>query len=162
VLIYCLWVLDLPWSFLSQHDVAANGQGRGDVQAASRQPPVGSRQWWFCVSGVGGNRRGGVAYLSVIKRNDNIVVVVVVPCVTMSHSATWPSSLMGSFMALGLWRAVFVDACCCVPVVALLCVVVIIVRWSWPFVGQLSCWQSFVGQLSSFGSWGCLHWWGLE
>jgi len=47
----------------------------------------------------------------------------------------------------------------CVPVVAL---VVVIVRRSWLFVGQLSWWQSFVGRLSSFGSWGCLQWWGLS
>jgi len=43
VLIYCSQALDLPWSFLSQHDVAANGWGGGDdVKGASCQPPVGS------------------------------------------------------------------------------------------------------------------------
>jgi len=35
------WVLDLPSAFLSQCDMAVDGQGRGDVESASRQPPVG-------------------------------------------------------------------------------------------------------------------------
>jgi len=48
---------------------------------------------------------------------------------------------------------------CRLPVIAL---VVVIVRWSWLLVGQLSWWQSFVGQLSSFGGQGCLQWWGLS
>ena len=76
VLVYHSWALNLPWSFLSRHDVAANGQGR-DIKGANHQPPVGSRRWWCCVSGVGGNRCGGVAYLSTIKRNDDVVIVVV-------------------------------------------------------------------------------------
>ena len=42
VLIYHSWALDLPWLFLSQRDVAADRQGRGDVKGASCQPPVGS------------------------------------------------------------------------------------------------------------------------
>jgi len=46
----------------------------------------------------------------------------------------WPGSLVGSFVALGLWSAVFVGAGCLVLVVLcrslpLLCVVVIVVRW---------------------------------
>jgi len=73
ILIYCLQALDLPWSFLSQHDVAANRRGRGDVEGANHQPPVGSQRWWCCVSGVGGNRHGGVAYLSIIKQNNDVV-----------------------------------------------------------------------------------------
>jgi len=44
--------------------MAADRWGRGDVEGASCQPPVGGRQWWCCVSGVGGNRHGGVAYLT--------------------------------------------------------------------------------------------------
>jgi len=67
ILVYHSRAFDLPWSFLSQCDVAADGWGRGDVKGASCQPPVGSRRWWCCVTGVGGNRRGGVAYLSIIK-----------------------------------------------------------------------------------------------
>ena len=67
ILIYRLQALDLPWSFLSQHDVAADRQGRGDIEGANCQLPVGGQQWWCCVSEVGGNRRGGVAYLSAIK-----------------------------------------------------------------------------------------------
>jgi len=73
VLVYCLQALNLPWSFLSWRDVAADGQGRGDIEGANRQPPVGGRQWWCCVSGVGGNGHGGVAYPSAIKRNDDVV-----------------------------------------------------------------------------------------
>ena len=34
VLVYHLRVLDLPWSFLSQHDMAADRWGRGDVEGA--------------------------------------------------------------------------------------------------------------------------------
>jgi len=56
------WALDLPSVFLSWHDVAVDGQGRGDVESASCQPLVGGRRWWCWVSGVGGNRRGEVAY----------------------------------------------------------------------------------------------------
>jgi len=77
ILIYRSQALDLPWSFLSRCDVAANRQGRGDVEGANHQPPVGGRQWWCCVSGVGGNGHGGVAYLSAIKRNNDVVIVVV-------------------------------------------------------------------------------------
>jgi len=66
---------------------------------------------------------------------------------------------MGSFMALGLWSVVFVGTGCRVLVVAL---VVVVVRQSWPFVGQLSWWQSFVGWLLLFGGQGCLQWWGLS
>ena len=62
------WALDLPSAFLSQCDVAVNGQGRGDMESASRQPPVGGRRWWCWVSGVGGNRRGEVAYHIHMKR----------------------------------------------------------------------------------------------
>ena len=62
-------------------------------------------------------------------------------------------------MALGLWSAFFVGAGHCVPVVAL---VVVVVRQSWPLVGQLSWWQSFVGQLSLLSGWGCLQWWWLS
>ena len=32
ILIHCSQALDLPWSFLSWHDVAANRRGRGDVE----------------------------------------------------------------------------------------------------------------------------------
>jgi len=39
--------------------------------------------------------------------------------------ATWPGSLVGSFVALGLWSAFFVGAGHCLLVVAL----VVIVRW---------------------------------
>jgi len=39
---YWWWVLDLHWSFLSWRDVATDGQGRGDVEGASHQLPVGS------------------------------------------------------------------------------------------------------------------------
>jgi len=56
------WAVNLPSAFLSRRDVAVDGQGRGDVESASCQPPVGGRQWWCWVSGVGGNRCGEVAY----------------------------------------------------------------------------------------------------
>ena len=83
VLVHCSQPLDLPWSFLSQRDVAADWRGRGDVEDASRQLPVGGQQWWCHVSGVGGNRRAGFAYLSVIKLKG--VVVVVVPRRSVLH-----------------------------------------------------------------------------
>jgi len=62
------WALDLPLAFLSWHDMAIDGQGRGDMESTSHQPPVGGRWWWCWVSGVGGNRCGEVAYCIHMKR----------------------------------------------------------------------------------------------
>ena len=123
--------LDLPSAFLSRRDMAIDGRGRGDVESTSRQPPVGGRRWWCWVSGVGGNRRGEVAYRIHTKRRHcrcrcpSSVCVAWLP----RHAATWPGSLVGWFVALGPWGAVFVSS---------LCVVVVVIRRSWPFVGQLS------------------------
>jgi len=162
------WALNLPSAFLSRHDVAVDGR---DVESTSCQLPVGSRRWWCWVSGVGGNRHGEVAYHIHTKRRccrrhcPSSVCIAWLP----RRSATWPGSLVGWFVALGPWGAVFVSS---------LCVVVVVIRWSWPLLGGRgrllgSCrrlwwqsfvgpWQSFVAQLSSFGGRGCLQWWGLR
>jgi len=83
VLVHRSRPLDLPWSFLSWRDVAADQWGRGDVEDASHQLPVGGQRWWCRVSGVGGNRHAGFAYLSIIKRKG--VVIVVVPHWSVLH-----------------------------------------------------------------------------
>jgi len=97
----CLWC-----SF--QCDVAVDRWGRGDVESTSCQPPVGGRQWWCWVSGVGGNRHGEVAYCIHTKRwhcPSSVCIAWLPHC-----SATWPGSLVGWFVALGLWGAVFVSS----------------------------------------------------
>ena len=97
--------------------MGAYGQGRGDMESASCQPPVGSRRWWCWVSGVGGNRCCGVAYRIHTKRRccrchcPSSVCVGVVGC---------------SFHVVVCWS------------LPLLCVVVVVVRRSWPFLRQLS------------------------
>jgi len=102
-------------------DMATDGWGRGDMEGASHQPPVGSRQWWCCVSGVGGNRHGAVAYCICYKTTMLSLSLIGLHCmVTTLHSVMWPGSLMGLFVALGPWSVVFVGAGCCVLVVAYL------------------------------------------
>jgi len=122
--------------------------------SASCQLPVAGQWWWCCVSGVGGNRHGGVAYHIHYKTKRQ--------CCPSSVCVAWlPHCIQQCGLAWFLWALVIV--CWSLP---LLCVVVVVVRWLWPFLGQLlsfvGLWQSFVGQLSSFGGRGCLQWWGLH
>ena len=56
-----------------------------------------------------------------------------------------------------LWGHGVSFSCCCLRLLPLLCVVVVIVRRSWPFVGQLLSFVVAVVQLLSFGSWDCLQ-----
>jgi len=124
------WALDLPSSFLSQRDMAADGQGRGDVDGASHQPPVGSQQWWCCVSGVGGNRRHVVAYRIHYKTTMLSLCIAWLPhCIQQRGLAhLWGRLWHWGHGVQFLW--------------------VLVIMW----------WQSFVGWLLSPGSQGCLQW----
>ena len=95
-----------------------------------------NRQW--VVDGGGAGLVGWVVIdvvrlLTISIRNDDVVVIVVPQSVCVAWlprlSVTWPGSLVGWFVALGPWGAVFVSS---------LCVVVVVIRQLWPFLGQLS------------------------
>ena len=195
MLVYHLWVLTavhgghltcLCCSFPGMTWLPTGGRpfpwGRGDMEGASCQPPVGSQWWWCCVSGVSGNRCGGVAYCIHYKRKQqcchrccplSVCIAWLPHCIQQRGLAhLWGCSWLWGH---GVWFSwVLVIMCQLLP---LLCVVVIVVRRLWPFVGQLlsfvglwqlfvglwqlfvGWWQLFVGWLSSFGGQGCLQWW---
>ena len=82
---------------------------------ASCQPPVGSRQWWCCVSGVGGNRCGGAAYHMQKEERQHC----------RCHPFAWHGSEAVACACRCLsWALVIV--CQSLP---LLCVGAIVVRW---------------------------------
>ena len=113
------WALDLPSVFLSWRDMAIDGRGRGDMESASCQPPVGGQRWWCWVSGVGGNRRGEVAYRIHMKRRrcrcPSSVCIAWLPCCIQRCG---PAHLWGGSW---LWGRGVQFSCRHVPVIAFGC-----------------------------------------